>query len=80
MERPKIEDTRPSTIRQSVAGKSVNVYEYSKLQDEYIDYLEGLVKKCDLADVVKSCEHDYQSYCQGFQFKCSKCGDTYGAC
>ncbi len=34
----------------------------------------------DLADVVKSCEHDYQSYCQGFQFKCSKCGDTYGAC
>lgn len=38
MKRPTIEDTRIKG-GMSIGGNSVNVYEYSRLQDKYIDYL-----------------------------------------
>lgn len=52
MKRPKLEDTRTPKGHQSIGGNSVNVYQYSKLQDEYIDYLEEQVKNCNIAHVV----------------------------
>ena len=48
MKRPRIEDTRTPEGHQSIGGRAVNVYKYSKLQDEYIDHLELLVKKCSI--------------------------------
>ena len=54
MNRPKLEDTKTPKGHQSIGGNSVNVYQYSKLQDEYIDYLEQKVKKCSIPDVGRS--------------------------
>jgi hypothetical protein len=52
MKRPRIEDTRTPEGHQSIEGRAVNVYKYSKLQDEYIDYLEEQVKNYTIPDVV----------------------------
>lgn len=44
MKRPNIEDTRIKG-GMSIAGNSVNVYVYSRMQDKYIDYLLKSLKK-----------------------------------
>jgi hypothetical protein len=47
IKRPQLEDTRIPTSHQSVGGRSVNIYAYSKLQDEYIDHLESRIKQLE---------------------------------
>lgn len=47
MKRPTIEDTRATEGAQSIGGKSICVYTYSKMQDEYIDYLEKKIKEAE---------------------------------
>jgi hypothetical protein len=44
MKRPSIEDTRTKKGMQSIGGNSVSVNQYSKMQDEYIDYLEAKLR------------------------------------
>jgi hypothetical protein len=51
MKRPKLEDTKTPSGHQSIGGRSVNVYEYSKKQDEYIDYLESKAENLPISPV-----------------------------
>lgn len=63
MNRPKIEDFKPKYTKGAAEIVSV-AKQYVKVQDEYIDYLEELVKNCSTPNVVKS------------TITCSTCGST----
>lgn len=39
--RPNITDTIHKNPNQSIGGNSINFFEYAKMQNEYIDYLES---------------------------------------
>ena len=63
MKRPKIEDTKIKSPSMSVSGRSVNVYEYSKMQDNYIDYLESKLKNNkDLVNEWSNKQIEYQQF------------------
>jgi hypothetical protein len=55
MKRPKLEDTRITSGHQSIEGRSVSVYAYSKMQDEYIDHLESKAENLPISPVRLSC-------------------------
>jgi hypothetical protein len=80
MKRPKLEDAKTPSGHQSIGGRSVNVYTYSKMQDEYIDYLESKAENLPISDVVGRSEQ-FICYKKDFEDKpkcssqCQKCGE-----